>query len=503
MSLISDHNLGKVWKHEGGSAQSMLRREQLAWLTPAQRCLAEQIRQARMLFEGNDRGYYVDEGRSAYTFAPIKAGEPAFYRPLNLLTLISLKMADLLFGESCRISIENDGLQSIVDGVVKRSWLNATLSAAATECSWAGRTYLEITRVNGDALIGHVAADEIFPLGAAGPDRQHGSYVRYATAEVGGENGTATTTLLLETYYTAGAITRRCWKIEPTGGTVARTEPVNLDRWLVKNDDQPLPESEATGLSRPSIVFIPNGYQAASDYDGLISAQDDVSAKHTQLARVLAKHADPRLYMPETAVDPATGNVSAAAEVFFGRDKASDKPEYITWNAELASAIEDRKFALLVFATKAEMPLSLLGIKDDSTAETASKMRLNAATAIAKASRVASYWQGALALAMSLAIEAETGRLPAEAIGVEMRDGLPVDEKERGETIATLRTAGVMSRRRALEAQYLEPTDVDAELKELDEETKQSMPSTLMGEPTADAAGPSVAGEATDLVDAA
>lgn len=175
MSVATDHNLGLVWKHEGGSAQWMLRREQLAWLTPDQRCRAERLRQAKMLFGGAHRAYFLEEGRSAFQFPELAAGLPKFYRPLNLMTLVSRKTADLLFGESCRISIEDKRLQAIVDTVVDQSWLNATLLAAAMECSWAGDAFLEVVRVGGTTRIGQCltgSADAVRPHSTGtGPDR--------------------------------------------------------------------------------------------------------------------------------------------------------------------------------------------------------------------------------------------------------------------------------------------------------------------------------------------
>lgn len=215
----------------------------------------------------------------------------------------------------------------------------------------------------------------------------------------------------------------------------------------------------------------------------MIEPQDALHAANTQIGRVLAKHADPKLAAPAALVDRNTGNLPAAAEVFFFRDR-DEVPQYITWNAELTSAMEDRQFALTALATAAEMPLSLLGVKDDSSVETAAKMRLAAAPALAKGQRKAVIWQQGIRLAMSLAYQAETGVLPSASIGVEMRDGLPDDEMERANVIATLRAARVMSRRRAVQQQWLDAGSVQDELAELEREDAAATPSVLFGEPS-------------------
>ncbi len=483
MSVMHTHNLGNVWHRSSGGANAVLSRSGLAWMTPAERCRAERLRQARMLFEGRHRDYYLCEGRSAHPFPSLREHEPPYFRPYNLLTLVCEKMADLLFGESPRLYIDNDAMQLAVDTIAERSWLPAMLIDAAAECCWAGETYLELSRLNGQASIGHVPADEVWPQGHETTDRQYPRYIRYATALT--QEGTTPTALLLETHHTAGLIERRVYRLDQVDAAgFKRAESLPIDKWPARTDaGEPLPEREPTGLSRPNLIRVPNGFGGRSDYDGLIELQDSLHAANTQIGRVLAKHADPKLAAPDAMVDPQTGNLPAAAEVFFYRNK-DELPQYITWNAELASAMEDRKFALSALATVAEMPLSVLGVKDDSAVETAAKMRLAAAPALAKAARKAVVWRQAIVMAMTMAMESQAGIAPAIPLGVEMRDGMPDDEVERANVIATLRAARSMSRKRSLQQQWLDPATVRDEEAELDAEAASQTPSVLFGEPT-------------------
>ena len=485
MPVTNDHTFGPIWQRSGGRANDALRADTLAWMPAEHRAAWERVRQGRLLYGGQHRQYFLDEGRSVFPYRPLHAGGPAFYVPYNLLGLISRKTADLLFGESPRVYTEDEVTQLRVDAIVERSWLSSVLLAAATDASWAGATCLEISVRGGEAFVGHVAPGEVYPLGVPGPDRQHDAYARYATAQVPAAEGTATDLLLLVTRYSAGRIDRTCFNLGGAGGggagMLAPGESVGLDRWPAKRDGQPLPEAEATGLSRPSLVWVPNEYDGASDYDGLIDAQDALNAKHTQVARVLVKHADPRIVAPAGAADEH-GNVPADAEMLY-EDADGVKWRYLTWDGQLPAAIEDRAFALSSLATQAEMPLSLLGVKDDATAESASKMRLNATNALAKAQRRAVVWRGAIVLALGLAHEAEVGRPPAAAIGVEMRDGLPDDEEARSNAIVNLRAAGAMSVERSLEQQWLDKPTVREELRRLDAEAAKATPSVLLGEP--------------------
>ena len=482
MALITDHG-GKVWQRSGGDYNAMLRREALAWLTPLQRCRAERIRQATMLFEGRHREYFLDEGRTQGVFPALRRNLPAYFRPMNLLTNVASKIADLLFGQAARVRTDDEQLQKVLDAILDRSWLIAALPGAATDCNVCGDTFLEVTRQGGLGYIGHVPAVEMYPVGARGPDHQFASYVRFAVANVDAGGGNVRS-LLLETTYAAGSITRKLFRLDAQqSGGPQRAESLALDQWPARTaDGQPLAESEATGLSRPSIVYVPNGYAAISDLDGLIDLQDELHSAHTQVGRVIAKHSDPKLLAPAEAADQ-DGNLDAAADVLFNTGEG--QYGFLTWEAQLDAAQKNEGFVLMMFCAVAEMPPSLLGIKDDATAETAAKMRLNAASALAKAARKAPTWQAALRLALSLAVEVETGAAAAAAISVEMSDGLPIDELERANTIATKRGAGVMSRRRALREEGLGRAAVEDEIKELDEEAQAAMPSTLFGEPGA------------------
>jgi len=481
MSVMFTHNLGNVWSRSASAANGVLDARHTAWMTPTERVRAERLRQAHMLFSGHHRHYYLDEGRTSYPYPSLRENQPPYFRPYNLLTLVAEKMADLLFGESPRLYIDHDATQQVINNIAERSWLYGMVIDMAAECCWAGETFFEVTRQGGLAYIGHALAQQVWPQGVPGVDQQHARYIRYATALVTEE--TTQSMLLLETHYTAGLIERRLYRLEENNvtGPKRSDDKLSLDKWPQRTvAGEPLADQEQTGLSRPSIIRIPNGFGARSDYDGLIELQDSLHAANTQIGRVLAKHADPKLAAPEAAVNPDTGNLPASAEVYFFRSK-DEVPQYITWNAELASAMEDRKFALSALATVAEMPLSLLGVKDDSTVESAAKMRLAATPALAKATRKSVIWRQAIRMAISLAIESETGFTPAIPIGVEMRDGLPDDEVERATTIATLRGARVMSRVRALQQQWLDPGTVREELKRLEEEDAQQTPSIFFG----------------------
>lgn len=485
-----------IWQHNGG-AYGRAAPHKLAWLTPAEQTRYERLRQGRMLYQGRHREYFLEEERTQFNFPEVRAQGATLrlYAMWNVLGLISNKSADLLFGEAPSVRVDEEATQAAIDAIVERSQLHRVLFAAAVEGSWAGETYLEIVREGaaagerpGGVYIRHVPAMELYPQGEPGIGGQHAAYVRYATARATVLLGGTPTELdlLLETKFEAGSITRKCFRLKVGPAGAVKDEQISIDTWPGKRGDgSSLPESEATGLSRPSIVWVPNqllGGCACSDYDGLIEQQDVLNAKHTQIARVHAKHSDPKLMAPAEAADE-NGNLPADHDVLFTRE--GQQYAYLTWDARLELAHKDRAFALHALCTAAEFPASVLGLEESAADDSARKIRLKAMPALAKTARKAAYWQPAIRQAISIALEAETGAAPQIPIAVEMRDGLPEDELDRSQVISTYRAAGVMSKRRSLAMQYLDPAAIEDELTELDEEAKAATPSVFLGQPAA------------------
>jgi hypothetical protein len=249
-----------------------------------------------------------------------------------------------------------------------------------------------------------------------------------------------------------------------------------------------------TGIRENTITWIPNAIDhgvAVSDYDSLHEDQDALNEANTRMKRVLYKHGNPKIFFPTGAAD-STGNVSAQDDAFYGG--IDEKPEYITWDAQLDAASKDRSFTLNLLCITAEMSPALLGLKEGATPDAYKKLRLEVQNSLAKAQRKATKWKPGIRRALSVAAQLEEsspgvviygtgtpGALPA----VEMRDGIPVDELDQANTISTLMASHAMSRRRALELQLGDSDAVEKELAEIQDEVNAATPSVLLGEPGA------------------
>jgi len=495
--MITQAAFPAIWVHTTNDSFNLPRlNDTLAFLTPEQRARLERIRQARMLFDGRHREFFLDEGRTQFDFPRVRAGGRVvqLYLTYNVLGLTALKGADLLFGQVPMLRAGDAAQQAHLDDLVRRNDLHALFYGCAVDCAYEGECFLEACAHGGRAYLKQVPADEIFPLGERLPDGQFAQYARYRVRNAGTDEEPLY--LLLEILYLPGHIERRCYQLEEGGrrrevslqaweGTKAhRHEGTKGDQGTTDSDSSSclrasvpscLSPLTVTGLDTPTITWLPNHLvrgRPVSDFDGAIELQDALNAKNSQVGRVLLKHSDPRMAFPEEAFDPQTGDVRADHDVFaYGAD-STRTPRYITWDAALQHALEDRAFILNQLLVRTETSQVLLGMKQGAAPDAYKKVRLESFNSLTKAARKTAYWTGAIRRAISVAQQLENAlpngpRYPVKPVAVELRDGIPVDEKEQAERLSILKAAGLISLERALTEQLHDPRAVKKEMARL------------------------------------
>jgi hypothetical protein len=140
-------------------------------------------------------------------------------------------------------------------------------------------------------------------------------------------------------------------------------------------------------------------------------------------------------------------------------------PKYIVNPMSLESAMADRNFRLHAWSIESEMSQMLLGLKDDSAAESARKLRLQCTNILAKVRRKSMVMETPIQMALEAALRIDASRPTMYAIAkadiapiaVEPRDGLPVDELEIAQTAQSYRSAGLMSIEDGVEARVRNP----------------------------------------------
>lgn len=483
--------MASLWSNESYPGYGAVLHGRIPYLTDEQNARAERIRQARLLFEGKHRQYFLDEHRTQCDFPEMEINGVVRrpYFTLKMLRLLSYKGADLIFGEKAALTVDDQIKRMYLDALVTRSKVHARFHASAVQASWAGGAALLSTLWRDKSYLLNVQPEEIFPVGPMNPDDQYESYVQYREACVGPEDKPVR--LLLKVEFGRTQIVRNCFQLDDD-----RNLGREVDLKLWPGPEAAFEPAESTGISENLITWLPNeieGRHGVSDYDGLITSQDGINGACSQIARVVAKHSDPFVAIPNAAFAPdGTFRVSNKAISFDTREQI---PEYVVWDAQMAAAIQDRKFRLDGLCIEAEMSQVLLGIKEGGAPDAARKLRLEATNALAKAKRKTLSMEPAIIRALEVALmldrDARTASVSfsfdTSLIGVEMHDGLPIDDLDEANIISTLRSANAMSLEDAVERRKRDPQATAEEVarirKEESERAAAATPPFLLGEP--------------------
>jgi hypothetical protein len=476
-----------LWFNTTGYGQTA---PKLAYLTDEQNRRRERLRVTGMLWKGRHRQAFLTESRSQFDFPELEIQGRIWwpYITLNILRLISTTMTDLAVGEDPAITLDDPDGQEEIDALRERSHIDRVFYDAIKGASWGGECFAEVLRWRNQSYIQDVCAAEVYPIGQRQPDGQYVRYTRYATAMSAEPPPASPRKLLLESTYEPGRITRACWFLN---GDSVKTGNADLSLWPVKRPDgTDLPPEEATGIDSNTLIWMGNEIDEGcpiSDYDGLIELQDELNAKQTQIARVIAQHADPAVAFPARAADP-DGNIRTRKKAFFF-DSREDIPQYIVWNAELAAAIEDRDFTLNALCIAAELSQGLLGLEKGGAPDSARKLRLQATKSLARVKRKAKQIRPFIRQAVNTSLEmTRAARVVKVAMGlngvdgggvaVDLRDGLPIDDLDQATVISTL-TGGkpTMSVERGVALQINDPKAAAKELETLKKETAEAAPS--------------------------
>lgn len=370
--------------------------------------------------------------------------------------LISRVCADLLFSEPPILSMS--GQQDRLNALISSNMLFASLYEAELGKSFRGDAVYRV-RLDGDAR--RVAIEEIPAysyFAELDPDNMR-NVLSQAIAwvrEVGGRR------YLRVEHHMAGLIRNEQFVIREQGlptHMVATQPALNLGKLVrvpVGEGYATPPEEEiATGVPFPLVVHVPNDrhgsqFWGSSDYTiGLESLFDEANQRITQIARVLDKHADPKLKLPED-VKPRDGRALDTTEmeaiyVPTGPEYAN-LPAYLTWNAQLDSAFQQlEKVADLIFKFS-EISPAVFGEDKAGSIESGKAMKFRFMRTLAKISGKRRYWGPAIERILQLAMLLEEAHLGAPAPGelvIEWRDGLPHDYGEAIANEAARKAAGL------------------------------------------------------------
>lgn len=409
---------------------------------------------------------------------------------VNYQKLISLKVADLLFGEPPKIVAgEDDSKEQLtVDTIIKNTNLFNTgyevsidLSRygdglkyiykngdkgqidVAQPCMW----FLVVDPMNIKRIVNHVQAFE----------RMDGE-AKYLTVRI----------------HYVGYYIEREYLLEGSR---------DLGAWRIKAQTKADVRFE-TGLKDFAIIQVSNiitsdrvhGMDDYSDIDSIIS---ELLVRLGQVARILDKHADPTVTGPMSALQrDAEGQWKLKLGGYIPRDDKND-PEaaYLVWDGQLDANFKMIEQLINFLHAISEMGSHLLGDKnEDGGAVSGTALRFKMISPLAKVKRIAMRFKPALEKAIVLCSQLggkDIVDLTNTPISITFMDGLPNDPLEES-TIMANRTGqkATMSVKRALKAyDGMSEADAENELEAIreDDALANPVPDLLGADPNANPKG--------------
>lgn len=394
---------------------------------------------------------------------------------INYQKLISLKVADLLLGESPTITAGKEGSpeQLTVDRIVSNNDLINTAYEAAIDVSRYGDGLFYVYTEEGKGQINVTQPPIWFPIVSSMNLKKILYHVLAWQYEVG--TGDQKRIHLKVQIHEKGKYTEREYLLD--GRTIQKQ--LAADNVI------------DTGLNDFAVIQVPNvitseRVHGMDDYTDIDSIVSELLVRIGQISRVLDKHASPSVQGPSSTLEknPETGEWQLKMGNFFSRDTKED-PEvsYIVWDANMEANFRMIEQLVNFLHAISEMGSSLLGDKaeGDGEAPSGTSLRFRLISPLAKVKRIAMRFEPALIKAIKLCSQlsgegiVDLTKVP---ISVTWNDGLPNDPKEEAD-IMSVRTGNkaTMSVRRALITyDGMSEKDADNELELIEDEESKANP---------------------------
>jgi hypothetical protein len=403
----------------------------------------------------------------------------------NFQKRVSLKIADLLFGEPPQITAGDKGSkqQTTIEWIEENSDLQNTAFDVSIDVSRYGDGLLYV-RDMGENKGGKIDLSQPsiwFPVVSPDNVREYLYHVlawKYTADEYGQKKD-----YLKIQIHDKGQYIERTHSLD--GGYIGK--PTTQDQ-IIK-----------TGIDDFAIIPIHNiitsdratGLDDYSDIDSIIA---ELIVRVGQVAKILDKHADPSMSGPASALekDPQTGEYRILAGNYFQQYSKEDaEVKYITWDGQLSASFTMIEKLINMLYTISEMGSALFGDLTNTTGQipSGSALKRLLISPLAKVNRIRMRFDPALKKAITLCSQLGgegITDLSKETISISWQDGLPTDEKELTEILQsrTAQKATISQKTAIMRLDGLGEEAAEEELAAILDDEAQASPFT--GIPTGD-----------------
>jgi hypothetical protein len=450
----------------------------------------------KKLFEGNHEEVFAEQFKRIQRVIGNFQDVVSYATIVNFYKLFSVKIADLLLGESPSITAGDDNSkeQDSIKNIKENSDLDNTSYQACIDLSRFGDGLFLIYK-DADTKAGTIDVTQPsiwFPV--VNPTnvkkiQYHVLAWKYSSIEAYESTGILDS--IADKLFGTDPQRKEYLKVQiHFKGKYEERVYLLQDDYIKRLTEEPVTVN--TGLSDFAVVQVPNLITSdricgLDDYTDINSLISEIEVRVSQIAKVLDKHAEPSVTGPSSCLerDEQTGEWKLKMGNFFPRDDKEDpEVKYITWDASLEANFKFLEKLINILYTISEMGSAIFG--DQSTSSTVqvpsgSALKRLMISPLAKVNRIRMRFDPALKRAVKLCSQLggegviDLSKTP---INITWNDGLPDDPKEEADIMA-VRTGNkpTISQFKAIQSlDNLSDEDVDQEIERIDEDEAKNNP---------------------------
>ncbi|WP_448807475.1 phage portal protein [Aminobacterium colombiense] len=417
----------------------------------------------RLLFEGEHVTVFSEawERLIRYEF------NTSFELCLNWFRRLSTLWGDLLLGEQPSIAMKSDEEANYLDDLIRRTRFWDVAYKVAIDLSRYGGGLFKQRFINGKAQAKAISPAFWFPIVAEDDAQEITAHVLAWVAPH---------KIPLHGINTTGDLF-----VEIHGDGYMESRTYGFCNSAV--GDLKYSDYQNTGIDGPLVQYVPNLQRSDSlfgmdDYSDITSIIQEIEVRFAQNARVLDRHADPKMHGPVMAleVDPITGEQIPQVAIgdYIPVHDGDNAPGYLTWDGHISDAMEQVKMLMEQFYMLTETSPAIFGDNRAGLAESGSALKRLLMAPIAKARRIRNTFNNACLDALKKLAALEGRSL--DDIHIEWGDGIPDDWGEDSRIINERVSAGTISLKRAISiVDDLEGENLEQELKDINDAKPQDV----------------------------
>jgi len=415
----------------------------------------DRYRTNKMLFDNKAQAVWVDWARRLEGDQGI-----SMMIALNYPQRLSKLWADMLFGETPRITVYPETQENVTDMtrmLLASDFWNVSYQVALDVSRYGTGIYK--LWLDGVPRFQAIPPHMWFPI--INPNNMH-EVVAHVIAWLSKDTDNSGDNTLLMEIHTAGKIEYKAFKMHSGIISEEITDLVYDKR------------EEETGVPIP-LIFPVHNINASDtpigqdDYEAIEPILYELNQRLSQISRILNKHSDPHMAGPETALeqDEMGRYVFRGGAKYFPLEAGDPMPQYITWDGKLQAAFDEIKFLVEQLFVISEVSPVLFGLSEGSL-RTGASLRKELIAPISKSNRLRMRFDPVIRNMLLTA--GALWNKKWDEINVSWQEGLPINDLEQAQIYTMLYKTGLVSQETAVKKLFsLDSQTLNEELSKINQ----------------------------------